>query len=191
MTSEEAFLGDVVSRLTAAGIAYMVAGSLASGVHGEPRSTLDTDLVIDATPAQLEAFLDSLPRDYYVSPDAARDALRRRVMFNIIDPAIGWKIDLIFSKDTEFAREQFRRRVTAQVGPSQLFVSSAEDVILSKLEWSREGGSQKQYRDALGVAKSRLDALDRGYLYKWADQIQVRPQLDRLLADAEQWRLGQ
>ncbi len=65
--------------------------------HGMPRTTQDLDVVLDPpSPEALDALVRSLPPDeYYVDPDAARDALRRRSMFNVVDFASGWKVDFI------------------------------------------------------------------------------------------------
>ena len=106
---------EVFQRITAAlnhaGIAYMLSGSFASAYYGAPRSTQDIDLVIEATPAQLRAFVQGLPTDeYYVDIDAALEAHKRRSLFNVIDLVTGWKIDLIIRKFRPFSEEEFRRR---------------------------------------------------------------------------------
>src|SRR5580698_1186876 len=106
---------DVFQRITAAldqaGIAYMLSGSFASAYYGAPRSTQDIDLVIAVTPAQLRAFVQGLPSsEYYVDLDAALQAHEGQSMFNVIDLATGWKIDLIFRKSRAFSEGEFRRR---------------------------------------------------------------------------------
>lgn len=86
------FLARLVALLEAAGIPHMVAGLFASTFHGVARATQDLELVIDPTGAALDAFLASLDPDvYYVDPDTARDALRHRSQFNVIDMTTGWK----------------------------------------------------------------------------------------------------
>jgi hypothetical protein len=94
----------LVTKLDAAGVPHMVAGSFASTYHGVPRATQDIDLVVDPMPAALSAFIVSLPEDeYYVDADVARDALRRHSQFNVIDMATGWKIDLMIRKPRPFS----------------------------------------------------------------------------------------
>jgi hypothetical protein len=101
------FLARLAALLEAAGIPYMVAGSFASTFHGVARATQDLDLVVDPTSAALDAFLASLDPDaYYVDPDTARDALRRRSLFNVIDMATAWKADLIIRKARPFSIEE-------------------------------------------------------------------------------------
>ena len=78
----------------------MVVGSFASMVHGEPRTTHDLDLVIDPSHYELERFLAAIDMNaFYVDPDVARDARRRRSMFNIIDMNSAWKVALVIRKD--------------------------------------------------------------------------------------------
>jgi hypothetical protein len=183
VTETAAFLRWLVETLEQAGIAYMVTGSLASTFHGEHRATADVDVVVDPTEQQLERFLRSVGEEFYVSADAAREALRRRWMFNVIHPAGGWKADLILRKDRPFSREEFSRRVQAVLEGVPLLVASPEDVILSKLEWSRQAESERQFRDALGVALVQHDRLDWKYLDRWGRAIGVEGLVQRLRSE--------
>lgn len=183
--TQEQFLADIAQRLEAAGIPYMVAGSHASGYHGQPRATHDADLVIDPTPDQLDAFLNGLPKPYYVSREAAQDALRRRSMFNVILFSDGWKADLIVRKDRPFSVEEFRRRQVGQLYGHALPLASAEDVILTKLEWNQISPSERQVRDAVNVAVAQWPTLDKNYLLRWAADLGVAEMLDDLLREAE------
>ena len=164
--------GRITTALDRAGIPYMLAGSFASAYHGAPRTTQDIDLVIAATPAQLREFVDSLPKDeYYVDLDAALEAHRRQSLFNVVDMATGWKIDLIFRKARAFSEEEFRRRAQGKVDDLTLFVASAEDVVISKLEWAKLAQSQRHIEDVAGILKVRGDWLDSAYLEKWIREL--------------------
>lgn len=171
MGSEVSGLLDRVTQLLeAAGIPFMVAGSFASTAHGLPRTTQDLDLIIDPPgAAELEALLVSMPADeYYVDADTARDALRQRSMFNMIDLASGWKVDLILRKNREFSRDEFARRTKMTVLGVPVFVASPEDTIVAKLEWSKQsGGSERQRRDVAGILANAAEALDRAYIERW------------------------
>jgi len=147
---------EILSRVTAAldatGIAYMLTGSFASVFYGAPRSTQDIDLVIASTADQLRAFITRLPNDeYYADVDAALDAYKREELFNVIDLKTGWKIDMIIRKSRAFSWEEFNRRQQLTLQGVSLFVASAEDVIIAKLEWSKLGQSQRQIEDAVGI----------------------------------------
>lgn len=169
-------LGRVAQLLDAAGIPFMVAGSFASTAHGLPRSTQDLDLVIDpSSEGALEALLASIHADeYYVDADAARDAYRRRAMFNVIDLASGWKVDMIFRKDRLFSRDEFGRRMKLSILGVPVFVASPEDTIVAKLEWSKlAGGSQRQRRDVAGIVAIGGPALDRAYIERWVRDLDL------------------
>jgi hypothetical protein len=185
MTQEE-FLADIARRLAAAGIPFMVAGSYASSFHGQPRTTQDVDLVIDPTADQLDAFLNQLGDPYYVSPEAAHDALRRRSLFNVIHFDESWKADLIIRKDRPFSAEEFGRRQPAQLPGQVQPLASAEDVILTKLEWNRISPSERQVRDARNVAVAQWPRLDQAYLRRWAADLGVTEALEDLLRQAEE-----
>jgi hypothetical protein len=175
LTVEEEALIRVARALEGESIPYMVAGSIASSYHGRPRATHDADLVIDPAPAQLTRLLGRLVEDgFSVDAERARDALRRRRQFNVIDVETGWKVDLIFRKERPFSREELRRRQVAQLGTDiTVAMATPEDTILSKLEWARlAGGSERQLADARGVLEVN-PGLDRGYLERWASELGV------------------
>lgn len=171
-------LSGLLRRLTAIfdaeGIPYMLTGSLASTLYGEPRSTVDVDLVVVLDAAALGALLSALPEDrYYVSEDAARDALKRQGQFNVIDLETGWKVDLILRKRRPFSLEEFGRRVRREVLGVEIDLVSVEDSILSKLEWARRGGSERQLRDVRAMVMLQRDRLDVAYIERWAEELGV------------------
>jgi hypothetical protein len=162
----------ITTALNQAGIAYMLSGSFASAYYGAPRSTQDIDLVIEATPAQLRTFVLGLPSSaYYVDLDAALEAYKRRSMFNVIDLATGWKIDLIIRKSRPFSEEEFARRQPVNLHDTRLFVASAEDVVISKLEWSNLSQSQRQLEDVAAILRALWVELDATYLERWIREL--------------------
>jgi hypothetical protein len=104
-------------------------------------------------------------------------------MFNVIDFKSGLKVDLIFLKHRDFGKAEFSRRQKIEVVGSVAWTASAEDVILSKLEWSKLGDSERQYRDAMTVAATQPDLLDVNYLRRWAVELNVVALLERLLTE--------
>jgi hypothetical protein len=160
--------------LDRAGIVYMLTGSFASAHHGVPRSTQDIDIVIAADPAQLRIFVQSLPSgEYYADLDAALVAHKRESLFNVIDLATGWKIDLIIRKSRSFSQEEFGRRQLVTVQGLHLFVASAEDIVIAKLEWSKLAQSQRQIEDVAAILRLRWELLDRPYLEKWISELNL------------------
>ena len=180
---------EVFQRLTTAldraGIAYMLSGSFASSYYGASRSTQDIDLVIAATPTQLRDLVKNLPSEnYYVDFKAALEAQRRQSQFNVIDLASGWKIDLIIRKARAFSAEEFRRRQSVELLGLPISIASAEDVILSKLEWSKLSQSSRQIEDVIGILRLRWKSLDQGYLHRWIAILQVETQWNAALTAA-------
>jgi len=186
MSEQREFLRRLTDLLDRAGIPYMVAGSLASSFHGNPRATNDVDLVIAPTDTQFRHFLDSLSDDYYVSREAAFGAFSRESAFNVIDTRTQWKADLRVRQTRPFSMEEFERRRKAVVLDTDVWMVSAEDVILSKLEWARESQSRQQLQDVLGVIRVQYEHLDREYLLRWADELGLRHTLLGLLAKARE-----
>lgn len=175
MSPEEAALASVVSALDRLGIPFMLTGSVATSFHGRPRATHDADLVIDPTPVQLDAFVEALTlAGFYVDPDGAREALRRRIQFNAIETQYACKIDLIVRRDRPFSMEELGRRVLVDLTFAKAVpIVSPEDAILSKLEWARRSGdSEKQLADAAGVVELN-PSLDRAYIERWAADLGV------------------
>ena len=173
MTVSEVF-HRITSALGEAGIAYMLTGSFASAYYGAPRTTQDIDLVIAATAEQLRTFAQLLSKDeYYVDLDTALEAHKRQSLFNVVDMATGWKIDLIIRKSRPFSEEEFRRRKLVNLQGSPLFVASAEDVVVSKLEWAKLARSQRHIEDVAGILRMRWDTLDRAYLEKWILELRI------------------
>jgi len=184
MTSEDG-LKFLLSKLDECGIPYMITGSFASNIHGLPRATQDADIVIEVEQKTLERFLESLGSAFYRSPEAAMDALDREQMFNVIHLPTGFKVDLIVRKSRPFSRMEFSRRQPAFYLGANRWFATAEDTILSKLEWSRMSGSERQFNDALSVAKLQSDNLDRAYLEKWAKELDILNLLEKLIREME------
>ncbi len=167
------FLARLTAKLSAAGIPFMLVGSVAASYHGHPRSTFDIDLVVEANEEALCLFARSLGDGYYVDENAIRDAVRMRSVFNVIDETSGFKADLIVRKERPFSRTEFGRRVRVWIVDTIVEMATPEDVILSKLEWSKLGASERQFTDALLVARMQGKSLDFAYLEKWSKELGV------------------
>lgn len=173
--SGTAVLRDIVAALDRAQIPHMLTGSFAAAYHGASRSTMDVDLVIDATPAQLRAMVDQLPApDYYVSLDAALEARQHESLFNVIHLPTGWKVDLIIRKSRAFSRTEFERRTPVEWEGVRLAVATVEDINLAKLEWAKLDESARQLEDVAALVRVAGPDLDRTYLERWLDALGVR-----------------
>jgi hypothetical protein len=165
------------------GIPYMLTGSFASGFHGAPRATQDIDLVISPNLGSLNRLLSALPEDrYYVSREAALDAYGRESLFNVVDQATGWKIDLICRKSRLFSVAEFERRTKEDFLGHPIYVASAEDTIIAKLEWGKLSESERQLEDAAGIVRVQGQDLDLLYVSTWVTRLDLTPQWTRVQA---------
>ena len=169
---------DVTDRLDQAGIPYMLTGSLAMNYYAQPRMTRDVDLVVELDSTHVDRLVELFSDDYYVSVEAARAAVKDRSMFNVIHLGESFKVDLIVRKDTPYRRLEFQRRRPVDLEGWSLQIVSAEDLVLSKLHWSKESRSEFQLRDVRNLLDS-VTALDEAYLEEWAGKLG----LDELLRE--------
>ena len=179
----EAILDRILDALEKADLKYMLTGSLASSFHGTPRATQDIDIVIEPDVESLRVLIRAFPETaYYVSEDAAFDALREGSQFNVIDLETGWKVDFIFRKQRPFSLQEFQRRQTATLFGRTLFIVSAEDILIAKLEWARLGGSERQLEDAAGILRTSYDRLDFEYIQHWVRELGLQSLWKRISA---------
>ena len=143
--------------------------------YGEPRFTNDIDVVIELPAKRIAEFCAAFPQnEFYVSMAAAADAVRLRHQFNIIHPKAGLKIDVIIATDSAFDQSRFQRGQRLQVlADRTVTFASPEDVIVKKMAYYREGGSEKHLRDIAGVFRIRGDRLDRAYIADWAGRLDL------------------
>ncbi len=179
----------VTAALDAAGVGYLVGGSVASALYGEARSTRDIDLVAAMLPHHVEPFLAALGTAFYADAAVIRAEVVARRSFNVIHLDTMVKADVFMLKGDGFGRSQFARRTPKQLSredPTAIYVASPEDTVLAKLQWYRDGGgvSDRQWNDVLGVLKVQGPALDRAYLEEWARELSVTELLHRALDDA-------
>lgn len=178
---------DILRRL---GIPYMVGGSLASSIHGVPRSTNDIDLVADVGLHQVAGLVAEVRPEFYIDPpEAVQQALQAGRMFNLIHLASSYKYN-IYPLSPEpyhqaaFARRQEVESILVGAEPVRFCVSAPEDTILAKLSWYRAGGgvSERQWSDVLDVIRVKGELLDLTYLRHWARDLKVEDLLDEALS---------
>ncbi len=173
--------------LADARIEYMLTGSMASSLQGQPRSTHDIDLVVDLNMQQAAQLRKAFPApDFYLSESSIAEAIRHQRMFNLLEISTGEKVDFWLLADDPFDRSSFGRRQGDDVDGFPIQVSSPEDTILAKLRWSQlSGGSERQFDDALHVYEVQSGGLDLDYLNSWADRLNVRSLWEQLKGEAK------
>lgn len=185
--SQQKLLKKVVATLDASKIEYMLTGSVASSLQGEPRLTHDIDLIMAVRPDSIKLLLSAFPPpEYYLDEDAMREAIQNSGMFNVIEVNSGDKVDFWMLTTDPFDKSRFSRKYTEDVMDMRVVVSSPEDTILAKLKWAKlSGGSEKQFIDALRVYEVQSGKLDMQYLFTWVKVLEIEELFNRLQNEAE------
>ena len=174
----------IVSVLEGLGIPSTIGGSIAASFAGEPRSTVDIDVVAALNDSHVTALVAALSSDFYVDGDAVRRAVRSHSTVNVIHNATMLKVDLFVAGGTPVDAEQLDRRMWIQLGNGiRLPIHPPEDILLQKLRWYRLGGgaSDRQWRDIVGIVRVQDDRLDRAYLDRQAAVLGVTDLLARAM----------
>jgi hypothetical protein len=184
-------LSDTLKEITAAlnrvGIRYAIGGSLASSARSIWRTTMDVDLIAAISPAQTEAFVKSLGKDWYADMDEVRASIAAGRSFNVIHMRNVQKVD-VFPAREPFHRTQLDRATMLPLGEGRIpcVVTTAEDILLAKLRWYADGGqvSERQWNDIGGLIATNA-AMDWEYVTEWAARLSVASLLERARADEE------
>lgn len=179
----------VAEILEGLGVPYLVGGSIASSIFGEPRSTDDVDIVADLHLEHVHPLMSAMEGEFYIDEGAVRKAVQDQASFNVIHLETVQKVDIFVLRDYPLSQEEMRRRrqlIVTQDPERSLYLATAEDIVLQKLDWYRLGGgvSDRQWRDVLGVLKVQAERLDRAYLCHWADSLGLSDLLERALREA-------
>ena len=166
------FVRQIAQRLRSAGLDYMMTGSMAMAVYTTPRMTRDVDLVVECSDGDVDTLVGLFAPDCYIDRTAVADAIGARGMFNIIHNEWIIKGDFIVRKDDSYRRTEFARRREIDVEGTPLSVVAPEDLILSKLKWAQDSGSELQLRDVEQLLDSGVP-LDRAYIQEWANRLEV------------------
>jgi hypothetical protein len=175
----------VIEALDSLGVRYYVGGSVASSIHGVPRASIDADVIAELHAEHVAPLAARLSALFYLDDARMRDAVERRLSFNVIHLATMFKVDVFVSKGRPFDVEASGRARLESLGESpeapKARVASPEDTLLAKLEWYRRGGesSERQWSDIAGLLRVRAGRLDLAYLVDWAEALGVADLLER------------
>ncbi len=170
MSEELEILKTVTQRLDAAGIPYMVTGSMAINYYAVPRMTRDIDIVVELSTRDTDRLCDIFQEDFYIDREAVRRSIEEKGMFNIVHCAFVIKADFVVRKDTDYRREEFVRRRRVTVEGRDLYMVAPEDLIISKLDWARDTRSEIQLADVRNLLACVAE-LDRAYLAHWTTRL--------------------
>ncbi len=179
-------LSPVVAAFRALAIRHFVGGSVASSFHGAARATMDVDVVCELTEDKISSFIELFDHDFYISELAVRDAVGRKSCFNLIHMPTSFKVDVFVSRGRTFDLESMQRASLQVLGEHRTVevpIASAEDSIVSKLEWFRltNETSERQWDDASRLINLLSEAADIAYLKKAAESVGVTDLLSKLL----------
>ena len=167
-------------------IPYLIGGSLASALYCMVRTTQDADIVAEMRLEHIQPFVLALQDEFYIDDEMITESIQHYSSFNIIHRETMFKVDVFIPRPRPFLQSQLARAQKQtftfenEVGAK---FASPEDTILSKLEWYRLGNevSERQWRDVLGILKTRAGELDLDYMRKWAGELNVSDLLERTL----------
>jgi hypothetical protein len=168
MTQEE-----VIKKVTGAfdkhNILYMLIGGIAVNYYGRPRFTHDVDMIIQIQLKNAQEIISLFEREFYVAIEGVIEAIQYGTMFNLIHQETGFKVDCWVLKDEEYAKVSFARRRKEIIFDQPIYISSPEDLIISKLDWYKKSDIQKHYEDALSIFQIQAENLDLDYIKDWAE----------------------
>jgi hypothetical protein len=170
-------------------VPYLIGGSLASTLYGMLRTTQNSDIITEMHMEHIQPFVLALQDEFFIDQEMITGSIQSNSSFNIIHKESMFKVDVFIPRLRPFLQSQLARArkqtFFLETEVSARF-ASPEDTILSKLEWYRLGGevSDRQWRDVLGVLKTRAGELDLDYLHNWANELKLSDLLDRALQAA-------
>ena len=179
----------VAEIFDALAVNYLIGGSVASSILGEPRATLDVDIVADLKISHVQPLIALMTGEFYIDEMMITEAINRKSSFNVIHLDTMQKVDIFILSEQPLAQLEMQRRqqlVITQNPEGSVWVASAEDIILQKLIWYRLGNqvSDRQWRDVLGVMKVQAERLDFNYLRDWAERLNLSNLIEQALREA-------
>ncbi|MBU2634987.1 nucleotidyltransferase family protein [Patescibacteria group bacterium] len=169
----------VTNRLEKAKIPYMLTGGVAVSYWGYPRTTHDIDIVIEAKKEDKEKIVALFEKDFYISAEAAEDAIKTRFTFNILHHQTGLKVDFWLVKKDLFGVSEFKRKLKKKMFGEEIFIISPEDLILTKLLAYKETQSHRRLEDAKSILKT--SKVDLKYIKRWAEKQSTIKILEEIL----------
>lgn len=177
MLTELDILKDITKKFEHLNIQYMLTGSLAMSYYAQPRMTRDIDLVVNILPTVVKKMESAFTPDYYFSIESVNDAIEREFIFNLIHTESSIKIDCIIRKKNDYRQTEFERKQKIRLADFEVYIVSKEDLIISKLIWYKDSGSELQKKDIKNLLGSGYDEI---YFSKWIKKLNLEKQFESL-----------
>jgi hypothetical protein len=162
----------LTGRLEAAGIQYLITGSIAAGLYGQPRMTRGIDIVAVLYPPHAARLAALLKPEFVCDADIMRDAIAGHRIFSVVHCEALQKVDIVVRDDRDYEVEKFERRRMVEVDGQSMWMISPEDLVLSKLVWAKDSRSELQFRDVRSIIALQPD-MDWPYIERWAGRLTV------------------
>ncbi|CAN5505936.1 hypothetical protein BH10ACI1_BH10ACI1_04280 [soil metagenome] len=175
-------LHDFVGRIEPLGIKYMLTGSMAMMRYASFRQTADIDIILEFNSDDKDKFIKALEPDYYIPPAAVSRGFETKRMFNVIHIETAFKVDCVPKKSSGFQQSAFDRREKTDYYGGEIWIISKEDLILSKLWWSKDTNSEMQFKDIRSIMFS---GFNKNYAEKWLDELGVGENYFKCLNEVE------
>ena len=174
----------VTDALNRCGVAYMLVGSFSSNLYGLPRMTKDADFVLQVGSASVSQIASTLGPEFRLDPQITFETITATARYRIEHLPSQFTIEFFDLSSDLHDQKRFARRKTAVLAGRDVSVPSPEDVVITKLRWSKGGNRQKDVEDVLNVLRVQRSALDLPYIRDWTDRHGTRELFERLLAAA-------
>ncbi len=184
----EGLLKKINAILEELNIPHGVTGGFAIVIWGKPRYTADIDVIIELADSNIKPLAQKLlaiDKDVYADEDMMKEALQYHGEFNFVHPQTGLKVDFFVQEKNPYNKLKMQRVVFRDIEGQKIPFISPEDLIISKLMWSRGNNSQKQFEDIKSIIRNPNIRLDMEYLNSWAERQEVLDVLTTLFAQAK------
>lgn len=152
-------------------IAYMIVGGFAVSFHNRARTTNDIDLILQIYPTHVSAILKYFP-EWQGFEEGFKENVKRGELFNITDFETGIRFDFMTYKDSDYNWTAFGRREEVNFFGIKCYVSSKEDLVISKLKWYNISESEKQLEDLKFLLLDK--GLDMSYIKGWSNRLLIK-----------------
>jgi hypothetical protein len=170
----------VIDALERLHVPYMLVGSLAVNLYAAPRSTQDADFVVEADATDWDGLKKALGDEFRWEAQLAFEAVTATQRRFVDYAETAFAFEFFSLSNDEHDQSRFARRTRVRVLGRDAWVATAEDVIITKLRWSRQGNRSKDISDVRAIIALNGSTIDWGYVEPWCDRHGTRKMLDEL-----------